>query len=63
MWRTKILKAKEFHKFMQDDHLWKMHKQRDIIGLLKSALDDILSKSLDLRKVCARWVPNFPIIE
>ena len=40
-----------------DDPRLKMRSLADIVGISKSAVHCILTKNVDIRKLCARWVP------
>ncbi|GFX91168.1 mariner transposase [Trichonephila clavipes] len=46
------------HKAVLDDRRLKVRELSDIVGTSKSAVHRILSKNLDMRKLCVRWVPR-----
>ena len=55
--------VKRIHKLVLDDRRLKMHKLADIVRISKSSVHCILNKNLDMRKLCARWVPRLLTME
>ncbi|XP_023231277.1 uncharacterized protein LOC111631292 [Centruroides sculpturatus] len=41
-----------------DDSQLKVRELADMVGISKSAVHRILTENLDMRKLCARWVPR-----
>ena len=50
--------VKKIHKAVLDDRRLKVRELADIVGISKSAVHRVLSENLDMRKLCARWVPR-----
>ena len=48
----------KIHKFVLDDRRLKVRELADMVGISKSAIHRILTENLDMRKLCARWVPR-----
>ena len=40
-----------------------VHELADMVGISKSAVYRILTENLDMRKLCARWVPHLHTME
>ena len=56
--------VKKIHKMILDDHRLKVRKLADMADISKSALlHRIFTENLDMRKLCARWVPRLLTIE
>ena len=55
--------VKKIHKMVLYDRRIKVREPADIIGISQSAVHRILTKNLDMRKLCARWVPRLLTIE
>ena len=55
--------VKKIHKMVLDDRQLKVRKLADMVGISKSAVHRMLTENLDLRKLCARWVPRLPTME
>lgn len=55
--------VKKIHKMALDDRRLKVRKPADMVGISKSAVHRILTEKLDMRKLCARWVPRLLTIE
>jgi histone-lysine N-methyltransferase SETMAR len=54
---------KKMHKMVLDDRRLKVHELADMVGISKSAIHRILTENLDMRKLCARWVPRLLTME
>ena len=54
---------KKIHKMVLDDRRLKVRELADIVGISESAVHRILTENLDMRKLCARWVPHLHTIE
>ncbi|GFV66394.1 mariner transposase [Trichonephila clavipes] len=50
-------RVKKIHKSVPNDHRLKLRELAHIMGISKRAVHRILSENLDMRKLCARWVP------
>ena len=46
-----------------DDRRLKVRELADMIGVLKRVVYRILTENLDMRKLCARWVPRLLTME
>ena len=55
--------VKKIHKAVLDDRRLKVRELADTVGISKSAVHRILSENLDMRKLCARWVPRLLTLE
>ncbi|KZC13398.1 Histone-lysine N-methyltransferase SETMAR [Dufourea novaeangliae] len=55
--------VKKIHKMVLDDRRLKVRELADMIGISKSAVHRILTENLDMRKLCARWVPRLLTME
>jgi histone-lysine N-methyltransferase SETMAR len=55
--------VKKFHKMVLDDRRLKVRELADMAGISKSAIHRILTENLDMRKLCARWVPRLLTME
>ena len=55
--------VKKIHKMVLDDRRIKVRELAGIVGISKSALHRILTESLSMRKLCARWVPRLLTLE
>ena len=55
--------AKKIHKIVLDDRRLKVRELTDIIGISKSVVHRILTENLDMRKLCARWLPRLLTME
>ena len=50
--------VKKIHKMVLDERRLKVRELADMVGISKSAVHRILTENLDMRKLCARWVPR-----
>ncbi|EFN77796.1 hypothetical protein EAI_17364, partial [Harpegnathos saltator] len=50
--------VKKIHKMVLEDRRLKVRELADMVGISKSAVHRILTENLDMRKLCARWVPR-----
>ncbi|XP_023220365.1 histone-lysine N-methyltransferase SETMAR-like [Centruroides sculpturatus] len=50
--------VEKIHKMVLDDSQLKVRELADMVGISKSAVHRILTENLDMRKLCARWVPR-----
>ncbi|XP_076667941.1 histone-lysine N-methyltransferase SETMAR-like [Andrena cerasifolii] len=50
--------VKKIYKMIVDDRRLKVRELADMIGIPKSPVHRILTENLDMRKLCARWVPR-----
>ena len=50
--------VKKIHKMVLDDRQLKVRELADMVDISKSAVHRILTENLDMRKLCARWVPR-----
>lgn len=55
--------VKKIHKIVLDDRRLKVRELADMVGISKSAVHRILTENLDMRKLCARWVPRLLTLE
>ena len=55
--------VKKIHEMVLDDRLLKVHELADMVGISKSAVHRILTENLDMRKLCARWLPRLLTME
>ena len=55
--------VKKIHKMVLDDRRLKVLELADMVGISKSAVHRILTENLDMRKLCARWVPRLLTME
>ena len=55
--------VKKTHKMILDDCRLKVRELTDMVGILKSAVHRILTENLDMRKLCARWMPRLLTME
>ncbi|KYN39316.1 Histone-lysine N-methyltransferase SETMAR [Trachymyrmex septentrionalis] len=55
--------VKEIHKMVLGDRRLKMRELADMVNISKSAVHRILAENLEMRKLCARWVPRMLTIE
>jgi histone-lysine N-methyltransferase SETMAR len=55
--------VKKIHKMILDDRRLKVRELADLAGISKSTVHRILTDSLDMRKLCARWVPRLLTME
>jgi histone-lysine N-methyltransferase SETMAR len=53
----------KIHKMVLDDRRLKVRELADMVGISKSAVHRILTENLDMKKLCARWVPRLLTIE
>ena len=49
---------KKIYKIVLDDRRLKVRELADMVGISKSAVNIILIENLNMRKLCARWVPR-----
>ena len=49
---------KKIHKMVLEDRRLKVRELADMAGISKSAVHRILTGNLDMKKMCARWVPR-----
>lgn len=50
--------VQKIHKMVLDDRRLKLHERADILDIPKRAVYYILTKNKNMRKLCARWVPQ-----
>ncbi|XP_023218736.1 uncharacterized protein LOC111620945 [Centruroides sculpturatus] len=50
--------VEKIHKMVLDDSQLKVQELADMVGISKSAVHHILTENLDIRKLCAKWVPH-----
>lgn len=55
--------VKKIHKAVLGDRRLKVRELADMVGISKSTIHRILSENLDMRKLCARWVPRLLTLE
>ncbi|XP_023212521.1 uncharacterized protein LOC111615326 [Centruroides sculpturatus] len=55
--------VEKIHKMVLDDSRLKVRELADMVGISKSAVHCILTENLDMRKLCARWVPRLLTME
>ena len=55
--------VKKIHIMILDVRRIKVRELAGIVGISKSALHRILTESLSMRKLCARWVPRLLTLE
>lgn len=55
--------VKKIHKAVLDDRRLKVRELGDIVGISKRAVHRILFENLDMRNLCARWVPRLLTLE
>jgi histone-lysine N-methyltransferase SETMAR len=55
--------VKKIHKKVLDDRRLKVRELADMVGISKSAVYRMLPENLDMRKLCARWVPRLLTME
>ena len=55
--------SEKIHKMVLDDRRLKMHELADMVDISKSAVHRMLTENLDMRKLCARWVPRLLTME
>ena len=53
----------KIHKMVLDDRGLKVRELADMVGISKRAVHRILTENLDMRKLCARWVPRLLTME
>ena len=51
-------RVKKIHKMVLGKRRLKVRELADMVGISKSAVHHILTENLDMRKLCARWVPR-----
>ena len=56
-------KVKKIHKMILDDRRLKVRELADMLGISKSVVHSILTENLDVRKLCARWMPRLLTME
>jgi transposase len=49
----------QVHDMVLDDQQMKVHEIAETIGIYKECGGYILHEELDMKKLCARWVPHF----
>lgn len=49
---------RKVHKIVLDDRRLKVREIADMVGISKSAVHRILTENLEMKKLCARWVPR-----
>ena len=55
--------VKKILKMILDDRRLKVRELADMIGISKSAIHRILTENLNMKKLCARWVPRLLTME
>ena len=55
--------VKKIHKMLLDDRQLKVRELGDMVSISKSPVHRILTENLDMRKLCARWVPHLLTME
>ncbi|XP_018346987.1 PREDICTED: histone-lysine N-methyltransferase SETMAR-like, partial [Trachymyrmex septentrionalis] len=55
--------VKKIHKMVLGDRQLKVRELADMINISKSAVHRILAENLEMRKLCARWVPRLLTVE
>ena len=50
----------QVHNMVLDDRWMKVHDIAETIGISKECVGYILHEELDMKKLCARWVPRLP---
>ena len=55
--------GKKIHKMVLDDRRLKVREIAALVGILKCAVHCILTDNLDMRNLCARWVPRLVTME
>ena len=55
--------VKKIHKMVLGDRRLKVRELADMVNISKSAVHRILAENLEMRKLCARWVPRLLTIE
>ncbi|XP_076623122.1 histone-lysine N-methyltransferase SETMAR-like [Colletes latitarsis] len=55
--------VKKIHKTVLNDRRLKVRELANMVGISKSAVQRILAENLDMRKLCARWVPRLFTME
>ncbi|XP_023237730.1 histone-lysine N-methyltransferase SETMAR-like [Centruroides sculpturatus] len=50
--------VEKIHKMVLDETQIKVRELADMVGISKSAVHRILTENLDMRKLCASWVPR-----
>ena len=50
--------VKKIHKMVLDNRQLKVRELADMLTISKSAVNRILTENLDMRKLCARWLPR-----
>ena len=60
---TTIKMVKKIQKMVSDNGRLKVREQASKVSISKDAVHGILTEKLDMRKLCARWVPRFLTME
>ena len=55
--------VKKIHKMVLDNRRLKLRELADMVSISKSAINRILTENLDMRKICAKWVPRLLTME
>ncbi|KYN30359.1 hypothetical protein ALC56_15335 [Trachymyrmex septentrionalis] len=55
--------VKKIYKMVLGDRRLKVRELADMVNISKSAVHRILAENLEMRKLCARWVPRLLTIE
>ena len=55
--------VKKINKMVLDDRRLKVRELAKMVGILKTVVNCILTENLDMRKLCARWVPRLLTME
>jgi len=53
----------KIYKMVLGDRRLKVRELADMVNISKSAVHRILAENLEMRKLCARWVPRLLTIE
>ncbi|KYN38942.1 Histone-lysine N-methyltransferase SETMAR [Trachymyrmex septentrionalis] len=55
--------VKKIHKMVLGDRRLKVRELADMVNISKNAVHRILAENLEMKKLCARWVPRLLTIE
>ena len=55
--------VKKIHAMVLDDCRLRVRELADMVGISKIAVHRILTENLDMRKLCAKWVPRLLTME
>ena len=55
--------VKKINKMVLDERRLKMRQLADMVSISKSVVHQILTENLDMRTLCARWVPHLLTME